>query len=134
MPRYFKYPRRPPHPKALVFECPKCGAPPGESCAGVRGPRISHHRARWRLGKQLKSKLPRPPISPKLRFKILRRDKFVCQYCGRRPPDVALEIDHIVSVYDGGKNDEHNLITACHDCNIGKGRTSLESGAWGNKL
>lgn len=55
------------------------------------------------------------------RFKIFKRDNFTCQYCGRKAPDVVLEIEHIVPVTKGGDNDELNLVTSCHDCNYGKG-------------
>ncbi len=68
----------------------------------------------------------RKPISKKIRFEIFKRDDFTCQYCGRKPPAVVLEVDHIVPVSGGGKNLEHNLITACFDCNRGKGNGGLE--------
>lgn len=56
-----------------------------------------------------------------LRFHILRRDNYTCQYCGAKAPDTALHVDHVVSVFEGGTNDPDNLITACVRCNIGKG-------------
>jgi hypothetical protein len=57
----------------------------------------------------------------KLRFDVLKRDNFTCQYCGRTPQDnVKLQIDHIDSKSKGGVNSIDNLITACSDCNIGK--------------
>lgn len=62
----------------------------------------------------------RKPVSRSLRFEIFRRDGFVCRYCGSRPPDVVLEVDHIDPVANGGTNDEVNLITSCFDCNRGK--------------
>jgi len=34
------------------------------------------------------NKTSRSPISPKLRFEVFKRDKFVCQYCGACGPDV----------------------------------------------
>lgn len=68
----------------------------------------------------------RSPISKMRRFEVFKRDGFICQYCGQRPPAVILEIDHIISVREGGKNDEPNLITSCFDCNRGKGATSLK--------
>lgn len=67
----------------------------------------------------------RVPLSKRVRFKIFKRDDFTCQYCGQKPPSVTLEVDHIIAVIEGGKNDEHNLLTACFDCNRGKGRESL---------
>jgi len=63
-------------------------------------------------------------ISAKLRWQVFSRDNFICYYCGRKPPEVALEVDHRISVADGGSNDIENLITACVDCNRGKGAKS----------
>ena len=37
----------------------------------------------------------RKPIGKKMRFEVFKRDKFTCQYCGRKAPDVILEVDHI---------------------------------------
>jgi hypothetical protein len=59
-------------------------------------------------------------LSKSKRFDIFRRDKFTCGYCGQRPPDVVLEVDHIHPVSKGGTDEELNLITACYDCNQGK--------------
>ena len=67
----------------------------------------------------------RKPISKKIRFEVFKRDSFRCQYCGRSAPDVILEVDHIVPVAEGGKNDVMNLITSCRDCNRGKGKHLL---------
>lgn len=66
-------------------------------------------------------------VSKGLRFDIFRRDKFTCQYCGRRPPDVVLEIDHITSISQGGDDDPSNLATSCFDCNRGKSTKVLET-------
>lgn len=59
-------------------------------------------------------------ISKTLRFRIFQRDSFTCQYCGRKAPDVDLEVDHIHPRSKGGPDDPLNLRTACHDCNRGK--------------
>ena len=56
----------------------------------------------------------------KLRFIILERDNFTCQYCGRKPPHVELQIDHIYPKSKGGLNNADNYKTACADCNQGK--------------
>ena len=57
----------------------------------------------------------------KLRFTVLRRDKFTCQYCGRTPQDGAkLQIDHIKPKSNNGEYAINNLITACFECNSGK--------------
>lgn len=71
--------------------------------------------------KNKKNKKSRSPISPKLRFDVLRRDKYVCQYCGACGPDVELEVDHVIPVSRGGTDDIDNLKTTCFDCNRGKG-------------
>lgn len=59
-------------------------------------------------------------ISKKLRFEVFKRDKFTCAYCGRKAPDVVLEVDHINPVAKGGDDNITNLITSCYDCNRGK--------------
>lgn len=56
-----------------------------------------------------------------IRYRILERDNYTCQYCGRKPPEVKLHIDHILpkSKYFNLDIDE-NLITTCQECNLGK--------------
>ena len=60
-----------------------------------------------------------------LRFLVLRRDDFRCTYCGRRPPDVLLHLDHVVAFSAGGTSTADNLRTACSDCNLGKSARPL---------
>lgn len=60
------------------------------------------------------------PLSKKIRFEIFKRDGFKCQYCGKTPPDVVLEIDHIQPTSIDKNDDINNLLTACFDCNRGK--------------
>ncbi len=67
----------------------------------------------------------RQGVSPRLRFRILKRDNFSCVYCGRRPPDVELEVDHVVASASGGGSEESNLVAACVDCNSGKSDAPL---------
>lgn len=62
----------------------------------------------------------RKAISNKLRFEVFKRDNFTCQYCGKKAPDVVLNVDHIIPVAKGGKNELLNLITSCFECNNGK--------------
>lgn len=67
--------------------------------------------------------MARASISRRLRWRILARDYFACSYCGRSPREhgVALEVDHIKAKAQGGSDDPDNLVTACDDCNQGKG-------------
>lgn len=67
----------------------------------------------------------RKAISKKTRFDVFKRDGFKCLYCGDSPPKVNLEVDHVISVKDGGENDINNLVTSCFDCNRGKGAVGL---------
>jgi len=64
----------------------------------------------------------RVPISQKLRFEIFQKNNFTCQYCGRNKDEdkIKLEIDHIIPIAEGGKDEYNNLITSCKDCNQGK--------------
>lgn len=64
------------------------------------------------------------PISRRIRFEILRRDGHTCRYCGAQAPDVPLTVDHVIPRALGGSDEPSNLVTACRDCNFGKGSTS----------
>lgn len=65
-------------------------------------------------------------VSKKIRFEVFKRDGFRCSYCGKEPPQVVLEVDHIDPKSKGGKDDINNLITACFDCNRGKKNIPLD--------
>lgn len=67
-------------------------------------------------------------LSVRTRMEVLKRDRFTCSYCGHHPPDVLLEVDHIVPRAAGGSDDMANLITACADCNRGKADRLLDEG------
>lgn len=63
--------------------------------------------------------------SKRMRFNVLNRDNFTCQYCGRQVPNVKLHVDHITPRARGGRDSIDNYITACSDCNQGKHITKL---------
>lgn len=65
-------------------------------------------------------------LSKKLRFEVFKRDGFQCAYCGKTPPEVTLEVDHIEPKSKDGKDNIENLITACFDCNRGKRNIPLD--------
>lgn len=70
--------------------------------------------------------MSREPISKKLRFQVLTRDRFCCRYCGAKAGDAKLHIDHRVPVSKGGRGTIENLYTACQPCNLGKGVMDVE--------
>jgi hypothetical protein len=67
-----------------------------------------------------RQKQTRATLSLKVRWDVLKRDDYKCVICGACPPDVELEVDHIVAVSRGGTNDFANLRTLCRPCNQGK--------------
>lgn len=65
-------------------------------------------------------------VNLKRRFSILAKNNFKCFYCGRSPPEVKLELEHINPKSKGGNNDSSNLVPACFECNSGKRDRILE--------
>ena len=60
-------------------------------------------------------------MTRELREKIMKRDNYTCQFCGKYMPDeVGLHIDHIVPIAKGGKSVESNLQVLCSKCNASK--------------
>lgn len=65
----------------------------------------------------------RTTIPLKDRWAVLRRDDYRCSKCGASPSSdhqVELEVDHIIPVARGGRNEIENLQTLCRKCNQGK--------------
>jgi len=76
-----------------------------------------------------KSPHKRKGTSPTIRFLVLNRDGFRCQYCGTTAQSAELVVDHIVPVAAGGPTVPENLVTACFTCNAGKSdKRILEEG------
>jgi integrase len=65
-------------------------------------------------------------IPNRLRFEIFKRDAFKCVYCGNGPPDFRLHLEHKIAIANGGTNASENLVTACHNCNLGKSDILLD--------
>lgn len=62
-------------------------------------------------------------INEKTRLRVLKRDNYKCQKCGRSPAThlgIFLHLDHRVPFSKGGNNDVENLQTLCNKCNLGK--------------
>ncbi len=68
------------------------------------------------------AKNQRKLMTKELRRKIIRRDNYTCQICGKYMPDeVGLHVDHIIAIKNGGKTVESNLQVLCDKCNLSKG-------------
>jgi hypothetical protein len=52
-----------------------------------------------------------------IRKRILRRDQYICQYCGQE----ANTVDHVVPRKLGGLDNDDNLVASCTRCNLSKG-------------
>jgi 5-methylcytosine-specific restriction endonuclease McrA len=54
-------------------------------------------------------------------LKVLKRDCYVCRYCGYDPRICAemipLHVDHVIPFSGGGNNGMNNLVCACQTCN-----------------
>lgn len=65
------------------------------------------------------------PFGPKRKTlnykKVMKRDNYICQYCGYNPRFdrelINLTIDHIIPHVAGGNNGLKNLVVACQQCN-----------------
>lgn len=65
-------------------------------------------------------------MSLRRRFEVFQRDSFTCRYCGNKSPDAILELDHVIPLSKGGLDEFENLLTACFECNRGKGARLLD--------
>lgn len=55
------------------------------------------------------------------RMRVIRRDNYTCQVCGRLLRDDEIQLDHIIPWARGGTSDERNLRVTCAECNRKKG-------------
>lgn len=62
-----------------------------------------------------------------LRNAVLRRDRFLCRWCGYRSEGMFLHIDHIVPWSAGGTNESTNLRVLCADCNETRSNTLTDA-------
>lgn len=54
------------------------------------------------------------------RLRVLKRDGYICQYCGEE----ATQVDHVISRAKGGGHELENLVACCAKCNQLKGSSS----------
>ena len=53
---------------------------------------------------------------------VLRRDGYVCHYCGGE----ATTGDHVIPIVKGGVDEESNMVASCQPCNLSKGAKTLD--------
>lgn len=66
--------------------------------------------------------MQRRKFTPSERYHIAIRALFLCEYC-HTPEDFSpdsFDIEHIISIANGGTNDDWNLALACGGCNGSK--------------
>jgi 5-methylcytosine-specific restriction endonuclease McrA len=67
--------------------------------------------------------------APFTRKNLYHRDRFTCQYCGRRGNADRMSIDHVLPKSKGGRTSWENCVLACVRCNARKAdRTLHEAG------
>lgn len=72
------------------------------------------------------------PAWDRLRARILKRDRGLCQECLRRGAVTeANNVDHIVAKAHGGGNREDNLESLCAPCHRSKTATEARTGSGG---
>ncbi len=67
--------------------------------------------------------LKRPAI-PLTRKNIMKRDKYTCQYCGKK--GITMTCDHVIPKTRGGDDSWENLVCSCTYCNNRKGNRTLK--------
>lgn len=81
----------------------------------------------YNFAKELNGRKRSRSINPALRKKIIEKYDSTCQMCGRKAPDVVVNVDHIIPRWRGGLTEEHNLWILCEECNQGKGMQILHT-------
>lgn len=108
-------------PKAAPSRCvePQCW-----EWAEKNGRCEKHQRQPWENTSARNRAVTNTSRWRKVRAQVLRRDRFICQWCG----DEATEADHLISPGDGGAAyDPSNLVASCHECNAERGRELSQS-------
>jgi len=89
-------------------------------------------------------------ITNEVRNGVAKRDRGVCQYCGKKAKKAyingrgvimftdekkrAFHIAHRVSVADGGKHTMDNLMLSCHTCNLSSAKKKTANDSRVKKL
>ena len=68
-----------------------------------------------------------------LRKRVLERDGWQCQYCGKMLEGSDATADHILAKENGGIDEMSNLVAACRKCNGEKSDRVIVRMNWYNK-
>lgn len=94
------------------------------------------HTLRWGSGKMCVPSVIRlryfvkwvPRRSRFNKITLFRRDKWSCQYCGKKGNKNDLTVDHVIPSSKGGKKSWLNCVSSCFSCNNKKGnKTPIEA-------
>ncbi|MDA9629167.1 HNH endonuclease [Pelagibacteraceae bacterium] len=76
---------------------------------------------------------PKSPFPQSIKERILKRDGYQCQWCGKKQSkETFLAIDHIIPEDENGKGIFENGITLCYKCNNIKKNLGVSS--FGKKM
>lgn len=89
--------------------------------------RYQYNAPRLETGRAQRSLASRPGITVSQRARVLAVHDYACVSCGRRPPDIELQLAHIISreiaakyeMLDALIDSEWNLAPMCAECNSG---------------
>lgn len=124
-------------PWEIELGCTQCGAVEGSitTKAGQDILRCSagHYQKalnREETGRRARTLSSRPGLTPAQRSRVLAAHGNACVECGRYPPDVELQIEHLISRKDAEAHgcldhlidSEWNLVPVCDECNSGSWR------------
>lgn len=95
-------------------------------CIGCEA--YQYNAPRIETGRAIRSLSTRPNIKPSVRARIFEQFSYGCLVCGRGPPEVDPELDHIIpreaaelaGMLDDLIDSEDNLAPLCAECNSGK--------------
>ena len=85
-----------------AIKTPRKLIPAPEIILMLRYNEVPHHSIRW------------------ARIRLLKRDKFTCQYCGAQPGVASLTVDHVLPSSRGGRTSWENTVACCEPCNAKK--------------
>ena len=60
------------------------------------------------------------------RLEVLKKTDFRCAYCGMELGFDSFQVDHVVPLRSGGKDEISNMLPACRSCNHYKSTLTVE--------